>query len=498
MKPHFVFMSAEGYSLALASHLIDEGYPVTFAMIDNFKQLGLPDYEEDAEEAKDRKERISNYDDIIEKKSLKSVMAQLARVKAADQKNYFFFFDHGDYCMLSEKVLSMGFRNGLFPTQFYRRMEKDRVWAKKFVEENYPGLKVAGYANYETVEDGIAAINESEEVLVLKSNGSFGKTVVPHTDDVETEKAILIDTLKRGRDQYEQHGFTLEEKISDCLEVTPIMIFWNGKPIHSTVEFENKQYGAGNIGAQKGGNQALSMLTDMDCDLNRISFPPIVFDLAAKHPGLAVFDVGLLYNGKDFYFSEFAGMRYGWDGIFSEMVMSDNGKPFVGRYFEEIMRGRSPLVNQYGVSLRLFNYEGNQEDTDDPLPDVPMTWEPEIDDFLFVYHAHRKGKEIVTTSDSDFIGVMTAAGDEIDEVVAALYKRVDQFHFEKLYYRPEFDFLSTDYKSSILNRLEAIEPFLNRQSRNGSGHQPILLGHRSEPESEESSSLQEPEEMPEM
>lgn len=457
MEYKYIIISDECYLMPVAKHLIDEGRDVTVGFIKDRASLRLPDFK-DTETPEDKKERISVYDGILPKKSLGEVMSFLKTVKNKD--DYFVLFDYNDAYKIAEMVLKMGFRNGLFPTEFYYRLEKDRVLAKKFVERYYKGIKVGEYQDFKKIVDGIKKIEESDELFCLKSNGNEGKTVVPNSDNIENEKKLLIDTLQKYKKEYEQGGFTLEKKIPDCLEVTPIIVFYNGVPVYSLAEFENKQYGAGNIGAQKGGNQCLSIRTELDCKLNKIAFPEIIYSLAKKQPGLAIYDCGLLYDGKDFYFGEFCGMRYGFDGLYAEIVMRDEGKPFVADYWEDIIAGKSPIKNKYGAALRLFNYEGNSIDTEDPKSGIPMLWDKSIENNLFIYQMKKEKGEIVDTAGKDFIATMTGSSDNMEEAVKEMYNRVDKFYFEKLYMRPMFDFLSNDYNSSILNRIKAMEKYL--------------------------------------
>jgi phosphoribosylamine-glycine ligase len=463
MIEHFVFIAHDCYPLPLAHHLIEEGYDVTVGIIQNYAQMHTGTTVN--ENPKERAQRLSNHNGMLKKQSLESVFNMLRKVKPKDRDGYFFFFDYSDMYKISEAILKMGFKSGLFPTEYYYKMEKERGMAKAFVEKNYDRVKVAESHSLKKIEEGIELIEESDEQFVLKSNGNLGKTVVPQFEDMDIYRKLMIDTLNKYKKEYEKQGYTLEVKIKDYLEVTPIMVFWNGKPVYSIVEFENKEFGAGNIGAQKGGNQALSIKTDFDAEINKIAFPPAIYDLAKKQPGLSIFDAGLLYDGKEFWFTEFCAMRYGWDGILSEIVMRDDGEPFVGNYFEDITEGVNPCINKYGVSIRLFNYEGNSEETSKPKDDLPVMWDDEIENNLFLYRVEKKGKDIMAIGGQEFFGGVTAGSNSLETAVKEAYERLGKVYFEKLYYRPKFDFLSMDYKSSILNRLEAIKPFMGKEGK---------------------------------
>jgi len=458
----YVFFAYECYPLPLAKHLLDEGNEVIVGIVRRLSQLNLPGVK-DEETTEDRMRRLRVYDGLLYKETSNAVMERLRMVSPKERANYFIFFDYNNMYNLAEQLTAMGFRNGLFPTQYYYEMEKDRVKAKKFVKDNYPDIKVAESHDFKSIKDGIKFLNEAKGAYVLKSNGDHANTKVPKTDDPEKAKKALIEALQDDRAGYEKGGFLLEEKIADCLEVTPVMVFWNGKPVYSLVEFECKELGAGNVGMQMGGNLALSVKTPMDCALNRMAFPKTVHDLARKQPGLSIYDMGLLYNGKDFYFTEFCAMRYGWDGIFSEMVMRDDGKPFVGAYFTDIMQGKNPLLNEFGVSVRLFNLNGSLDTLYTSEDDVAVEWPAEVANNLFMYRIKQAKGKPVSVGGYSMLGAATGASNVLETAVGKVYDVVDKVSYDTKYFRPKFDFLSTDYKSSILNRYAAMKKFIEEE-----------------------------------
>ena len=461
----YVFPCLEAYPLPLAAHLVAEGHKVLVGMLPSANRLMIKGVK-DTSTATETKRRLSVYDGLLEKHTLDDLMKVLWKVPARERDNYFFFHDYNNLYNVADEIRRMGFKNGLFPTEWYYRMEKERDLAKTFVKKHYPDIKVADAHDFKTVKDGIAFLADAECIYVLKSNGNSAGTVVPKTDDVDEARELLIDALNKQKQGYELGGYLLEEKIPNCLEVTPVMVFYDGKPVYTLVEFECKGFGAGDIGVQKGGNLALSVRTELDCELNRRSFPPAVYDLAKKQPGLAIYDIGLLYNGEDFYFTEYCAMRYGWDGMFSELVMRDEGKPFVAAYFEDIVAGKNPIKNEYGASVRLFNLAGNADTEDSGNTgsvagdDIPVTWDDAQSNNLFLYMVKEKKGEVVTVGGFDFLGCATGASDVLETAVSKAYAVVDAVTCETKYYRPKFDYLSMEYKSSILNRLAAIKPFL--------------------------------------
>ena len=51
------------------------------------------------------------------------------------------------------------------------------------------------------------------------------------------------------------------------------------------------------------------------------------------------------------------------------------------------------------------------------------------------------------------LAVITGSGKSIDEAVGKMYRNVDGFAFVGAYYRSKDDYLSLDYPTSIINRL---------------------------------------------
>lgn len=456
----YVFFVYDPYPYALIGQLLNEGQSVTVGVVKFLDQLRLPGVE-DTETIDRKKWRLSVYDGLVEKKTAEQVLSELNSVPAKQRDEYFIFFDFNNMYSISERVMKMGFKNGLFPTKFYYDMEKDREMAKKFVAKNYRGIDIADARSFKKVSDGIEFLKRTDEVYVVKSNGNSAPTMVPKGDDPQDAREQMIQQLKKYSGGYEQGGYMLEQKIGDALEVTPVLVFYDGEPVYSLAEFECKNFGAGDIGVQKGGNLALSVRTPLNCKLNRRAFPKAIYELAKNQPGLAVYDIGLMFDGSKFYFTEFCGMRYGWDGIFSEIVMRDEGAPFVSRYFEDLKNKQSPLVNQFGASVRLFSISSSMgEDTDPSQSGVAVKVKEEKKNNVFLYRVKKGGDGIVSVAGWDFIGCATGAGDTMKDAADNAYEAVKAVEFDRLYYRPEFDFLSKDYRSSIPNRFEALKRYL--------------------------------------
>lgn len=448
----YIIFSRDFHVFPLGDRLKDDGRDVTFALVEGDEKI--PKGKEDA--------RQSLYEGIIEKHDADDVLKWMKDVSNKDE--YFCFFDYGNLWPYSEKALAMGFKTGIFPTEESYRFEEDRQFGKQFVKKHYPQLKVAEVQDFKNVEEAIKFLDDHKEsIFVLKSEGSHCETVVPQTDDPDLGRRQIIGALQSERSDYER-GFTLEELIRNPVELSPVMVFWNGKPLFSLVEIENKPLGAGNIGRLTGGCQNLSIQTPIDCALNRIAFPPIVFEMAKKQVGIGIYDAGMLFDGKDFCFGEFAGMRWGFDGFFTETAMcgDEKGKGSGTRHLEMIAAGQNPLRWKFGASLRLFQTQPGH-DPDCYAAGYAIDWLDQISDQLWLYCIEKKelegsGEEIFCTNGFEKeLGVCTGAGNNPEDAISRAYKCAEGVATTGLYYRPRFDFESRAYFTSIYNRLDFLK-----------------------------------------
>ena len=225
----YIFFSYFGLSFPIVKKLIEEGNEVTVALVQDVSELGIPGKKEDNEE---KKNRLSLYDGVFEKKPAKQVISEMSRIKNKDE--YFVVFDFNDLWKYSELALKLGFKNGFFPLKEDFELESDREKAQILVDEHYNGLKVAEIHDFKKIEDAIQFIDESEKPFVLKGNLEAAKTVVPMYKNIELVKEKLKKTLIKDRKDYEAKGFILQERIENVCEITPEIMFYNGKPLFTT------------------------------------------------------------------------------------------------------------------------------------------------------------------------------------------------------------------------------------------------------------------------
>jgi hypothetical protein len=140
--------------------------------------------------------------------------------------------------------------------------------------------------------------------------------------------------------------------------------------------------------------------------------------------------------------------------------MGDTGKPFVTKYFEDLVAGRSPLVNKFGLGVRLFNLEAHTHDTESAKSDIPIRLEKPIDNNLFWYRVKMNKEGLISIGGQDMLGVVVGAGNTIEGAADKVYEWVEAIEFDKLYYRYKADLLDTSYPSSIINRMNAVKKFI--------------------------------------
>lgn len=450
---NYIFITRDGAPLSIADRLKDEGKNV---------YIGMTEDDTDAKAPKEKNAaRLSLYDGILEKTDAENLLDWMEGLPNKDE--FFVMFDYGDLWPYSERVLDMGFSKGVFPTEDGYDLERDRTAGKKFAEEHYPSLKVAPVHEFKKVQDAIKLLNETKDkIFVLKSEGSNAETVVPTTMDFDLGRRQIIGALQTETKGYEKEGFTLEEKIVNPIELSPVMVFWEGKPLFSLIELENKPIGSGNIGRLSGGCQNLSIQTPLNCALNKIAFPPVIFEMAKKQPGVGIYDAGLLFDGKEFYFTEFCSQRWGWDGIFSEIAMSADRahKNAASRHFDGLADGKNPLTWKFGAAVRLFQTEPNEKHPDMYQDGYAIDWLDEQSDNLFFYALKKAAKEggdekqFVSVGVEKDLGVAIGAGDFTRDAINGAYAAAEGVAMTGLYYRPKFDFNSKDYFASISNRLD--------------------------------------------
>ena len=443
-----VIFSVYGEGGGLAYRLKLEGAPVTLAMVedlgDTLTRSEDPRKPEDPEE---KKARLSIMDGLIQKTSATKAVEMLKKVPEAERKNWFILADL-NYCWkYTQELLGLGF-NGLLPTEEDRLFEVDRKMAKEFVDKNYPDLITAETQEFKSVEDAKKFLAETEDIWVLKGDDPAAETFVPTGEDSEIAKLEVIDQLESGKKDYEKAGFILEKKILNGIELTPEMVWLNGEPLYATVDIELKKKYAGNTGEICGCSSCVVFQVPIDCELVRMAIPEQIHAKAKKHPGLFVWDAGIMFSETgEAYYLESCSNRKGWDSFQAELALL----PSVSSWFQAVSEGRNPLegVTGFGASIRGFN--NNTDDDGEPSDGLVFYGDPQATNVWLMDAKKDKGKIVSCGYGTDLV-VATGAGETIKEALLEASKSLKQITFKKMVYRPYHDLVDKTYQGNMISR----------------------------------------------
>ena len=466
IKIKYAIITYDGSPASIAAQLLREGNVVLYAQVENPKDLGVDSGLSQEETPEAKKRRLSIYDGILHKMKVNDLLSYLSKVKDEEKDDWFFIVDFNSLFKVAQKVHKMGFNKGMFPTEDDFNREKDRNASKEFVKKNYTKLKVAETHKFNKIDDGIAFLRENKGQFALKSDGNFVDTVVPLTDNDDFAREELIFQLKKNQSGYEK-GYTLEQKIKNPIEVAPQLIFWDGEVIASTIDIETRMIGSSETGFQTGGNENAVFQTSLKDPINKLAFPPAVYEIAKNRKGMFIFDCGILFDEKgDAYFTEFAGNRWGWGGVFSELSMARTESRCASEYFEAIASGKNPFKYAYGTTLSIYNLLPDKDETGLYRDGIPFQWDPKINHVFFPYQVRKEKVEtgedetmemtlqVGSTYTCGLLAYTTGYGNTFDEAVDTLYKNFDSnVYCGSMYYRPKLDFKTTTYTAALKNRI---------------------------------------------
>jgi len=446
----YIFITFSGLSLPIAYKLQQEGNDVLIGQIEEIKEYVM---EEQAKRAleKDvvRERRLKLFRNMLKMQPAERVVEQLRLVK--NPRDYFVFFEENNLYRWADKLRDLDF-HGNFPTKEDYLFEVDRDHAKEFVRSHYQKLYTPEVREFTKAIDAINFLKDTNEIWVLKGKHDSAKTFVPTMHDIHLARCQIIEMLNNFPVHYEKMGFILELFIPSIIELTPEKIYYDGIPLATTMNFENKSFGSGNISIQTGCAEDLIFPTAMEDRINKICFPPVIDEMARQHKGLFIWDASILINKRDgkMYFGEFCSNRPGYNSIFTELAQAGSATQF----FEKIMRKESPFnLGTVGTSVRIFNLN-RDSDTEQVAADIAIDYRPEIEKDLWLWDVRKNQRGKLVTVGADWnLAVVTGAGKSIDEAVSRMYRNVDGFAFVGAYYRSKDDYLSLDYSTSIINRL---------------------------------------------
>lgn len=446
----YVFITYSGLSLPIAYKLQQEGNEVFVGQIEDIKEYVMEEEsKKESESSFNRTRRLQLYKNIVKLQPAEKIIEMLLAAKNLHE--YFVLFEENNLYRWADKIRHLDL-HGNFPTKEDYLFEIDRDFSKEFVKKNYQKLYIPEVKEFSKAVDAINFLKETNDIWVLKGKHDHAKTYVPTMNDVVLAKGQLTEMLNNFPQEYERLGFILELFIPSIIEMTPEKIYYDGIPLATTMNCENKSFGSGNISIQTGCSEDIVFPTCMEDKINKICFPPIVDEMARQHKGLFIWDASILINKRDgkMYFGEFCSNRPGYNSLFTELAQIGN----VSQFFEKIIKKESPFnMGTVATSVRIFNLN-RDESTERVAADIAIDYRPEIEKDLWLWDAKRNSRGKLVSVGYDWnLAVITGAGKSIDEAVSRMYKNVDSFAFVGAYYRSKDDYLSLDYPSSIINRL---------------------------------------------
>ena len=445
----YIYITFDGLALPLAYKLKQEGCDVTVGVVDDIREYVMEEEVGRAKESEEEKnKRKSQFRGMLELQDANRVVDWMKNIKNPGE--YFVLFDENNMYRWADKIRDLGFE-GMFPTKQDYLFEVDRDMAKKFVKENYK-LYTPEVVEFDTIESGLKFLETTDKFWVLKGKHDSAKTFVPDVNDLNLAKGQITEMLKNFPDKYERLGYILEELIPTIVEFCPEKHYYNGVAISTNLGLENKSFGSGNISVQTGCAEDIAFPTDMEDRINKIAFPPVVDEMARQHKGFFIWDASILVNRRDgkMYFGEFCSNRMGYNASFTQLAQVGS----LNDFYEKLVKKQNPFtLGTVAVSVRVFNMN-TDEDTHEVSSKITVDYKPEIEKDLWLWDVRKNSRGRLVTVGTDWnLAIITGSGKSIDEAVNRLYKNVDGLAFVGAYYRSKDDFVSLDYPTSILNRL---------------------------------------------
>ncbi len=446
----YFFFTYVGDSFPIAYKLKQEGFEVTVGVVENEADTHANgEGKVDPEDKISRERRLSLYDGMITKMPAWELVEKLKHIE--NHSECFLFFDRNNLFKFADPLREYGF-HGNSPTLEDYIFEQSRDIAKEFVRKHYPHLKVAEVHDFKKISEAKKFLATTNQLWVLKGKTDGATTFVPDVTDPALAAHQITQQLESDAEDYEYGGFILELLISPMIEITPEKMYYDGVPIALTIDFENKPFGSGNTSIQTGCSQDMVFPIPFESKINEIAFPPIVDEIARKRKGLFFWDASLLINKKtgDMYFGEFCSNRPGYNTIFTELAQC----PSIHHFFESIVERKNPFtLGTVGTSVSIYNPATDEKHSCHPPRNAAISFAPNVEKNLWLWDVYKKGKNLVSAGDDKNLAVITGAATSINKAIDRMYKDVDDFSFVGSYWRPKFDYVSLEYPTSILNRL---------------------------------------------
>src|SRR4029077_8965426 len=139
--------------------------------------------------------------------------------------------------------------------------------------------------------------------------------------------------------------------------------------------------------------------------------------------------------------------------------MCTSGGKTATNYFRNVSRGVNPYSYRYGASVCLYCLHPDDKHPAQYAAGSPIYYLDEAKGYIHPYQFKKdKNGAIVNVGVNNwFLATASGYGNTINAAVERAYSTVDNTAFREMMYRPKSDFMSMEYPSSILNRLEFLK-----------------------------------------
>jgi phosphoribosylamine-glycine ligase len=456
-SPIFVLFTYDGHGLPVAFRLQEEGYKV---YVGQFYHL-----EGKQEKEKEKEQRMSLYDGLLDKKSGKELLNALLKVKNKDK--YFIIFDFPFMWQYAEELRKAGFR-GLLPHREDWELEEDREKAQKLVEERYEIFSPKEHHEFQTIDEAKKFLEATDKCWVLKGNHSDAPTIVPISDEPEIAKMEIINALEMNKKLYEAEGFDLQEKLTDILEFTPEAISFNGVVRGINIDIEIKNYAPGNrgYGGQTGATaDVIFWLTKEEGERIYDSFLRPIEKEMLRENELTIWDAGTIYDKKKkgFFFTEYC-IRWGYNALFTEL----STLPSAGYYFEKLLRGEDIYdpkeCKRFGASFRIFRVAVFGESRD-KIKSEDIILPQGFDKDIWLWDVKKTSKGLETANYDYNVAVVTGAGETLEEAFQKAFENTKKIVFNGYHWQLDM-VLNRSYKNNIPERFEFVKEYFGLENLN--------------------------------
>lgn len=444
------FLTADGLAMPVAYHLQQTGHEVLVGQVKDWRQIKM----KRKEAPEQTKRRMSLYDGLLKNKMDAEKLTR--QLLTADPEEWFVFCDFNYLYPFADQLRTAGFR-GLLPTKADQRLEKDRRFAKQFVEKNFPDVAVAEYQEFKRIEDARKYMDKNADTLyVLKGYNDECPTIVPSTKNPKTARLLVTDALERMREWYEKEGFVLEEKIPDIIEFTPEAIAYDGQVIAVSVDIEHKLLGSRG-GPLEGCSLSLVFWQELDGAIYQQFLAPLA-DMMVRPNELTFWDMSVYWSPsrKQFFFGEFCGNRPGYDSLFAELAITGGAEAF----FETIQAGRMfDDAHEFGTTLRVFNLQKEEK---------MRAWKELIvgniaDPNVWAWDVKREQGKVYTAGYDKNTYIVTGSADSIDDAIQNMYDTDKRVVFDSGFSLEKHDWYDLEFPENVLHRYKVLSELEGEQ-----------------------------------